>query len=304
VTAALFWGAYVAHWLLIAGWCACHWQISDARRRSCRHRERSERCSPQPRVTVVLAAKDEAANLAECGRGILAQRGVDLTLVIVDDRSTDATPRIADAIAAGDARCRVIHNAVLPNGWMGKSYACWRGVESASGDWLLFTDADVRLEPDAIASAIDYADVHQFDLFSLWLRDASRGFWERLLVPLCGAMIVVWYGHVAARSNSRGEAFANGQFLLIRRQAYQACGGHAAVKSALIEDIPLARRAARCGSCVGSALGTELAAVRMYRTAREVFRGWRRIFVGVLTPVKIVGCLLSLLEHFQFCSVA
>lgn len=285
--------AYAAHWLLILAWAACHPLISKTRRRACRPVALDP--NRRPAVTVILPAKDEAANLPDCAERILRQQGIDLRLIIVDDRSADSTAELADRIAARDSRCRVIHNRRLPDGWLGKSHACWLAAADASAEWLLFTDADVRLEPPAVAAAIAHADAHQLDLFSLWPRDASAGFWERLLIPLCGAMIVLWYGRAAAGPGERRYAFANGQFLLIRRAAYQACGGHAAVRTALIEDIPLARAAAAAGFRVGSAPGPDLAAVRMYDSLTGVIRGWRRIFAGVLTPPQITGCLLSLL---------
>lgn len=290
---ALAWSAYGAHWLLILAWSACHWQISAARKRTCRPSSSGEH-QPRPSVTVILPAKDEASEIEGCAGSVLAQTHVDLSLVIVNDRSSDTTGLIADRIAAADNRCRVIHVAALPEGWMGKSHACANGAAGAQSEWLLFSDADVRLEPAALASSISYARRHALDLFSLWPRDGSRGFWERLLIPLCGAMIVLWYGGVATRSNSRGGAFANGQFLLIRRQAYEACGGHSAVRTALIEDIALARVVARRGFAVGSALGSELACVRMYRGLSQVIAGWSRIYVGVLTPLQIVGSIVSL----------
>jgi cellulose synthase/poly-beta-1,6-N-acetylglucosamine synthase-like glycosyltransferase len=179
---------------------------------------------------------------------------------------------------------------------MGKSHACSLGATRARGDWLLFLDADVRLHPGAIRSAVHYAQQHRLDLFSLWLRDGSVGFWERLLVPLCGAMIVIWYGRAAARASPRGRAFANGQFLLIRRNVYESLGGHARVRRALIEDVPLACAAAADGHAVGSAVAPELATVRMYRGLRQTLRGWQRIYLGVLSPAQMLGCIISLLS--------
>ncbi|RMF82537.1 MAG: glycosyltransferase, partial [Planctomycetota bacterium] len=256
--------AYAAHWIVILIWLNCHRQINRARRSACRPSPAAKSAGESPFVTVVLPSRNEAENLEACAQRILAQRGVDLQLVIVDDRSTDATGEIARGLAATDHRIEVVRNDALQPGWMGKTYACALGASRARGDWLLFTDADVRLEPDALASAVAYAAAKRLDVFSLWPRDGSSGFWERLLVPLCGAMIVIWYGTVASESSPGGAAFANGQFLLVRRRAYEAFGGHAAVRSALIEDVALARAAARRGLRVGSALGADLVRVRMY----------------------------------------
>ncbi|MBW7904960.1 MAG: glycosyltransferase family 2 protein [Phycisphaerae bacterium] len=287
---------YAAQWLVIAAWLACHVQINQARRRACRAVANSpDPDTPPPSVTVVIPAKDEEPNIGPCAAAVLAQQGVDLRLVIVNDRSADRTGEIAEALAAREARVRAIQNAELPAGWLGKSHACWIGAQRAASDWLLFVDADVRLTPTAVRSAIEHAQRHGLDVFSIWPRDASAGFWERLLVPLCGAMIVIWYGQVATRARPGRPAFANGQFLLVRRAAYDAIRGHAAVRDALIEDIPLATIAAGAGLGVGSALGSDLAAVRMYRGLAQVWRGWRRIYVGVLAPGQMAGCVLWLL---------
>lgn len=287
--------AYAAHWVVILLWLNCHRQIGRARRLACNARPPASSPGIPPRVTVILAARNESENLEACARSILAQRGVDVRLVIVDDRSTDATGEIARRLATMDDRIEVVRNDSLQSGWMGKTWACALGAARARGEWLLFTDADVRLEPGALSSAVAYAAAKRFDVFSLWPRDDSAGFWERLLVPLCGAMIVIWYGGVASESRPGGAAFANGQFLLVRRQSYEAFGGHAAVRSALIEDVALARAASRHGLRVGSALGADLVRVRMYASLREVVDGWRRIYVGVLSAWQMWGCLASLM---------
>ncbi len=286
--------AYLLHWTVIAGWASCHWAINQTQRRACRPiSPKSD--APNVAVKVVIPARNESLNLDECVERVLAQRGVQLSITIVNDRSTDDTVQIARRLSERDARCRAIDIEALPAGWMGKSHACWVGSQAGTEEWLLFLDCDVRLGPDAVASAVHCANQRQLDLFSLWPRDASVGFWERLLIPLCGAMIVIWYGHAAHRSNQAGAAFANGQFLLMRRAAYDHVGGHQRVHAALIEDIPLARATAQDGYAVGSALGVELASVRMYRGLREVVRGWRRIYVGVLSPGQMLGCSGSLL---------
>lgn len=285
--------AYLFQCALIAVWMMFHPRISEAQRRACNTCDLAA-ATAELRVSVVVPARNEAGNLADCLDAVLAQRGVALELIVVDDRSTDETGDIAERTAARDARCRVIRNMTLPRRWTGKSHACLLGARASRGDWLLFLDADVRLAETAIASAVDYAGRERLDLLSLWPRDGSVGFWEKLLVPLCGAMIVLCYGRAALRSH-RGRAFANGQFLLMRRATYAAIGEHERVRSALIEDVALAAAAAADGLQVGSALGADLLNVRMYGRLRDVARGWRRIFVGVLTPLQLAGCLLWLL---------
>lgn len=288
--------AYAVQWTLIVAWLVFHPRISDAQRRACLpiYGNAAISAPSEPFVSIVIPSRNEARNIADCVETALAQRGVALEVIIVNDRSTDDTGAIAERAAARDARCRVIHNQMLPHGWMGKSHACSLGARQARGEWLLFLDADVRLSETAVASAVSYAQRERLDVFSLWPRDGSVGFWEKLLVPLCGAMIVLCYGRAALRSRGR-RAFANGQFLLLQRTIYDAFGGHARVRTALIEDVALATAAAADGFEVGSSLGVELVRVRMYGGLREVVRGWRRIYVGVLRPAELAGCLLWLL---------
>ncbi|MBK8267238.1 MAG: glycosyltransferase [Planctomycetes bacterium] len=248
-----------------------------------------------PPVCVIIPARNEAGRIGECLRSIFQQDYDGLRVIVVDDRSDDGTSERARAAAAGDTRVSVQRIDELPAGWCGKSHALWRAAETAESPWLLFVDADGRLEPGGLAAMIQHAEKNRADLLSLWPRDASEGFWERLIVPLCGAMIVIWYGRAASGDDASTRAFANGQFLLIRREAYFKSGGHAAVREAIVEDIPLARRVKAAGWRVQSAIGANICSVRMYSSFREVVSGWTRIYIGVLTPLQIALSAVSIL---------
>lgn len=248
-----------------------------------------------PPLTVIVPAHNEALRIGECVESILSQDYPGLRLVVVDDRSDDGTAVCVEQAARGDRRVRVHRVDQLPDGWNGKSHAAWRGARHVDTEWMLFVDADCRPEPAGIASAVAYALERGADLLSVWPRDGSTGFWERLLVPLCGAMIVIWYGRAGASDKDAKRAFANGQFLLIRREAYRQIGGHETVRQALVEDIPLAQVARNQGLSVLSAIGTDVCRVRMYAGLREVTAGWQRIFLGVLSPSQMVLCAVSIL---------
>lgn len=248
-----------------------------------------------PLLTIIVPAHNEAKRIGECVESILRQDYPNLGLVVVDDRSDDGTAARIDEAAAGDQRLTVHRVDLLPEGWNGKSHAACCGARLAGTEWILFLDADCRLEPGGLSSAMAYALETRADLLSLWPRDGSVGFWERLLVPLCGAMIVIWYGRANVSDNGTNRAFANGQFLLIRQAAYRRIGGHESVKEALVEDIPLAQIARDRGLSVHSAIGTDICSVRMYAGLREVLYGWQRIFLGVLTPGQILLCAISIL---------
>lgn len=249
-----------------------------------------ERTDAWPSVSVVIPARNEASVLAECLRNVLSQDYPNLSVVIADDRSEDDTAAIAERIARHDGRVQVLRVAELPRGWMGKSHALWSATRQSTADWLLFLDVDCTLRAHAIRTAIREARQRNVEFLSLWPGQAPGGFWEHLLIPLCAAIIALWFG---AR---RRVAFANGQFLLVTRDAYQRVGGHQAVRTALIEDIPLAECAALAGvrSWVGS--GRELVAVRMYAGRQAIVDGWARIYIGALrSSAKIAASILWLL---------
>jgi len=248
-----------------------------------------------PAVSVIIPARNEADRIGDCIASVVAQELADMRVLVMDDRSSDRTAEVALHASQGDLRIQVRRVDALPPGWGGKSHALWVGAKHADAEWLLFLDADARVHPGGIAAALALAQQTAADLLSLWPRDGSITFWERLLVPLCGAMIVIWYGRNTQPNTPPSAAFANGQFLLIRRSAYDAIGGHAAVRDALVEDIPLARLAQARGFRVVSVLGRDICTVRMYRSLGEIVSGWRRIYVGVLSPWQIAGCAASIL---------
>ncbi len=236
--------------------------------------------APPPRVSVLVPAKDEASQIGACVESILRQDYPELEVIAVDDRSADGTGAVLDEIAARDARVKVlrVRPAQLPAGWGGKNFALHRGVARARGEWLLFVDADVRLQPDAVRAALAVAEGRRFDLLSLLPRFAAGGFWEGLLQPLAGAATGAMFAVALTNANASRAAFANGQFMLVRRAAYERVGGHAAVRGTLSEDVALARRLKRAGLRPRLAWGDALASVRMYDSPGALVRGWARNF--------------------------
>ncbi len=239
-------------------------------------------------VCIVVPACNEADNLAACLDRVLAQDYPHLTVLVIDDRSQDDTVHIAEAYAARDPRVRIERITALPAGWLGKSHALWAGTREAKADWLLFLDADCLLEPGAVRVALHEARRRKVELLSIWPRQTPGTFWEHMTIPLCAGIIALWFG--SARVNRRGsaQAFANGQFLLIARRAYEQIDGHRGVRNALIEDIPLARRAKGEGISCWVTSGRSIASVRMYKDYAAIRDGWARIYAGVLGgPLRI-----------------
>ncbi|WP_138756621.1 glycosyltransferase [Modestobacter altitudinis] len=223
---------------------------------------------PRPverRVTVVLPVRDEAGQVGGCLAAVLAQRGVDaLRVVVVDDGSTDGTA--AEVRAVVDDRVTLLPGTPPAAGWLGKPNACAVGAAAAGDvDVLAFVDADVRLEPDALARAVAVLDDAGLDLVSPWPRQLAGSAAERLVQPLqqwlWGTLLPL---RLAERSPRPSLAAANGQFLVVRRAAYDRAGGHAAVRGEVIEDVALLRAVKASGGRGVVVDGSTLASCRMY----------------------------------------
>ena len=230
-----------------------------------------------PLISVVLPARNEAANIERCVYSLLAQNYPNFEVVVIDDGSTDATPLILVRLAAEHTRLRVVRNSRLPRGWTGKNHAAHVGARSAGGDWLLFVDADVTLHPGALSAAYMAARAHGATIFSLWARQELLSFWERVAQP-----VIVGMGHATdpfqhVNSARHPEAsYANGQFILAERRAYARIGGHAAVRDEVLEDQELSRRFKRAGERMLMMDGTRVLSTRMYSSLGGIWEGWSK----------------------------
>ena len=213
-------------------------------------------------VSVVIAARNEEEDLPGTLDALLAQDYPDLEVVVVEDGSTDRTAAVIDARAP---RVRRIDPPALPDGWVGKNWACWTGAHATDGEWLLFLDADVRTHPAAVRTTMDWAEREGADLATIGPRVEMKGFWERVVLPFYVQMVLTYFRapHVN-RANSRA-ALANGQYWLVRRTTYEALGGHAAVAPIMLEDVAIARRFRDAGRRIRMAWAPSLASTRMYR---------------------------------------
>lgn len=236
-----------------------------------------------PLVSVVIPARDEARNVARCVGSVLATDWPALEVLVVDDHSTDGTGDIARAIAERDPRLRVLDNPPLPPGWMGKQWACATGAAAARGVVLCFADADTVHAPDLLPRALRAMHDRGADLLSVAGRQEMGSFWERVVQPQVFAVIAGRYGGTerVSRSTRAVDKIANGQCLLVTREAYDHVGGHAAVRDVVAEDLKLAQRTHAAGRSVHLVLGETQLATRMYTSLRELVGGWRKnVFAG------------------------
>jgi chlorobactene glucosyltransferase len=243
-----------------------------------------DRLDDAPLLSIVVPARDEERAIERCVRSLLAQRLPAFEVIVVDDRSTDRTGAILDRLAAEEARLHVGRGAPLPDGWVGKPWALAQGVRFARGAWLLFTDADTWHAPHATASAFAFARARGVDALSLGTYQELRTFAERAILPTMLGLVLVASGSMAALNDpaDREHALANGQYLLVSRAAYDALGGHTALRGEIVEDLAFARRLKTDGRYRLLLAGGEgLVRVRMYTSLGEIWSGFtKNLYLG------------------------
>lgn len=244
-----------------------------------------------PKVAVIVPARDEAANIGTCVESLSAQEypSLRLSLIVVDDDSSDATAAIVTALAKLDDRITLLRTPPLPPCWKGKVHACCTGAAAAPADaqWLCFLDADMRAAPHAIASAMAAASDRKLDLLTLAPRHELGSFAERLMLP-CGLYLLGFYQNLEKiQAPGSDEVVATGQFMLLRRSAYDAVGGHAPVCNAICEDVELALLLKRRGYRVLLMDGNLLLSTRMYTGWSTLWPGFAKNLIQLLGgPVR------------------
>jgi len=239
-----------------------------------------DRLPPAPGLlSIVIPAHNEERVIADSVRTLRSQTRRNFEAIYVLDRCTDRTQELLEAAAEGDPRIRFIVNTSCPSDWAGKCNACRVGAEAASGEWLLFTDADCRFAPDLIDPMLSIAEARGTALLSALGRLTFQRWFEQVLQPVASTVLVRIFPTDKANRDERRWPFANGQFLLFRRRDYLAFGGHEAVKDALLEDLAFARGMHAKGYRLGVVDATRRMEVAMYDSARSMRSGWTRIFI-------------------------
>jgi glycosyltransferase involved in cell wall biosynthesis len=278
-------------------WLRRHIDLNRARTQKILSEEDAS-CAPAtwPRLTVLVAAKDEEHNIARCVESLLAQDYPDLQVVAINDRSSDRTGEILDALAARDARLTALHVDHLPEDWFGKTNAMRVGVERAGGELLCFTDADCTFDsPRLLRAAVAHAQREGLQFLSVLPRLETHGLLEKIVQPVAGALMVFWFPPAKVNDPAKPHAYANGAFMLMSRASYDEIGGHAAVRRTLNEDMHMARAAKRAGIRLQVVPGGDLYRVRMYSGFRQIWRGWTRIFYGCFgTLPRLIATVLVL----------
>lgn len=233
-------------------------------------------------LSIILPARNESANIEAVVQSLLASDYRQFELIVVDDQSTDDTAARAVATGGHDPRFRLIRGAAPPEGWFGKPWACVQGAKASTGEVLLFTDADTwhhsALHGRAMAELID----HQADMVTVLGRQDCITFWEQVVMPQVWVPLGLRYHPSRVnRAHHRRDMIANGQFIMVRREAYQSAGTHAAVSHEVAEDLRLAQVLFETGHRIRAVFGLESFRTRMYSGLGHLIEGWtKNLYLG------------------------
>ena len=281
-------------WIIVTAltalvWASRHVQISIAARTM---PPLDSKCypvdvGPLPSISFLVAGKDEEENIEACLRSMCGQAYPDLEIIAANDRSTDQTGPMMDRLAAEHSNLTVIHVKELLPGWLGKNNAMRTAVERAKGEWLCFTDADcTQVSQRTLRIAMNYALEHQLDFLSILPAHDTQSFWEAVVQPACSGILLIWFNPLVVNNPRTKAAYANGAFMLMRRDCYDAIGRHEAVKAEFNEDMHMARIAKGMGKRLRVISNDDLYTVRMYGSLKATWAGWSRIFYGCFGTLR------------------
>lgn len=257
--------------------------------------------SQAPLISVCIPARNEERNIRACVEVMLAQDYPDLEAIVLDDRSTDATPSILADIASRDPRLRPISGSDLPEGWAGKPHALYQASKAARGEWLCFVDADTFVTGEALSACYAKAIETNADMFTIMTFQITGTFWEKVVMPLVMTALSVGFSPRKVNDPKRKDAIANGQFIMIKRSVYDAICGHESVKDQIVEDKAISEQVKWNGYRLVVADGYAVARTRMYTSLPEMWEGWtKNIYLGLrdqpsLLVLGVFGAFLLLI---------
>ena len=249
-----------------------------------------------PRISVLFSARDEEEKLPAALRTLMEIDYPDFEVVAVDDRSQDRTGEILDAFAAAYPRLRVVHVDRLPEGWLGKPHGLQKAYDASSGEWLLFTDADVRFRPDVLRRAISLEKTRNLDHLTLLGDVEMVGFWETVLVTFFGLGFHLGTDPSQAANPRSFRYVGVGAFQLLRRSAYEASGTHRRLAMEVVDDMKLGKIVKQAGFRSGCAVAQNLVAVRWQAGVGNLVRGvTKNFFAGAGYDLRLVALQVAVL---------
>ena len=254
-----------------------------------------------PLISICIPARNEEDNIRRCVEAALGQDYPNIEIVVVDDRSADATLTQLREITSRVSHLILVDGSDLPEGWAGKPHALYQASAVARGEWLCFVDADTFLAPQAISSCYAKALETKADLFTVMTKQILGSFWEKAVMPLVMTALSVGFSPRKINDPNRREAVANGQFILIKRGIYDAIGGHEKVKDQIVEDKAISEQVKWNGHRLILADGTQVIRTRMYTSLETIWAGWtKNIYLGlrdhtVMLLLGAFGAMLALI---------
>lgn len=255
-------------------------------------------------ISAIVPARNEQDTISACVKALAEQPEI-AEILVINDQSADATAETVRALVRSIPQLKLLDLQDVPDGWLGKNHAAWQGAKRATKRWLLFTDADGELLPGAAARALEMARETNAALVSFSPEQVVQEWYEKSLIPFVYTRLAKLFSYSDVNDPSSPVAAANGQFLMIRRDAYDAIGGHAGVAGDVLEDVALAKRAKAAGYGIWFGAGAGIIRVRMYRSFAAMCQGWQKnlyLLVGG-TPGAVYRELLSIVPWIPFLMV-
>jgi glycosyltransferase involved in cell wall biosynthesis len=240
-------------------------------------------------VTAIIPARNEEAVIAACITSLASQPEI-AEILVVNDQSTDATADVVRSLMEKIPNLRLLESGGLPDGWVGKNHALWVGVQEAKGAWLLFTDADAEHERDSVSRALQIAQEQGAALVSFSPEQITDTWYEKALIPYIYLRLAKRFSYENVNDPKSAAAAANGQFLMMRRDVYEAVGGHSSVAGEVLEDVAIAMRVKAAGQRIWFGSGKGIVRVRMYRSFEAMWQGWKKNLYRLMggTPWTVI----------------
>jgi glycosyltransferase involved in cell wall biosynthesis len=240
-------------------------------------------------VTAIVPARNEEAVIAASIASLASQPEID-EILVVNDQSTDGTASVVRSLMENIPNLRLLESGGLPDGWVGKNHALWVGVQEAKSAWLLFTDADAEHERNSASRALQIAQEQGAALVSFSPEQITETWYEKALIPYIYLRLAKRFSYERVNDPNSPAAAANGQFLMMRRDVYDAIGGHSSVAGEVLEDVALAIRVKAAGHRIWFGSGKGIVRVRMYRSFQAMWQGWKKNLYRLMggTPWAVI----------------
>lgn len=260
--------------------------------------EQNTSISNNSMVSIILPVRNQASTLSDCVSSLVNLQYSNKEIIVVDGGSTDDTKKILDSFGT---RIKILEEEPLPQGWVGKNWACYLGYKQAKGDLLMFTDGDSIHSQESLTQTVSFMEQTNADLVTLAPAAILRTFWEKLLQPPIFWLIMMFVGGKWVNDDKKPRwALGNGQYMLFKRAAYEKIGGHQAVRDRISEDYSLGRLVKAQGFKLRMVTASDALGVRMYSSLHEIWRGWRKNFYSVSGNHPLFRATYRLVLLFTF----